>query len=134
MGTKSLKGLPGNTGPRVNPEIDVIEHYGHWPWRYHYVLHQWGRDGAKSKHDGKRFVVFGTEDDFHTYGVMIDEREIILYFDGVELHREPTPECVKTPLFPLVNLALGSGWPTDKTPNPSYMFVDYVKVWQKNAD
>jgi hypothetical protein len=131
MGLKNLKSLPGNEGPRINPEIDVMEHYGHWPWRYHYVLHQWGRGGAESKHKGKRFVVFGMEEDFHTYGVMIDEQSIILYFDGVELHREKTPEPVKTPLFPLVNLALGPGWPTDKTPNPSYMYVDYVKVWEK---
>jgi hypothetical protein len=134
MGLKNLKGLPGNTGPRVNPEIDVVEHYGHWPWRYHYVLHQWGRDGAESKHEGKRFVVFGMEEDFHSYGVLIDAEWIILYFDGVELHREKTPDSVKTPLFPLVNLALGPGWPTDKTPNPSYMYVDYVKVWQKRAN
>jgi hypothetical protein len=134
MGLKSLKGLPGNTGPRVNPEIDVVEHYGHWPWRLHYVLHQWGRDGAESKHEGERFVVFGMEEDFHTYGVMIDERHITLYFDGVELHRQQTPDSVKTPLFPLVNLALGPGWPTDKTPNPSYMFVDYVRVWQETVD
>jgi hypothetical protein len=134
MGLKSLRGLPGNTGPRVNPEIDVVEHYGHWPWRYHYVLHQWGRNGAASRHDGKRFVVLGMEEDFHTYGVMIDEEHIILYFDGVELHREKTPDSVKTPLFPLVNLALGPGWPTDKTPNPSYLYVDYVKVWHKSGE
>ena len=134
MGLKSLKGVPGNTGPRVNPEIDVVEHYGHWPWKFHYALHQWGRDGAESRHDEKRFVVFGTEEDFHTYGVLIDERYIILYFDGVELHRENTPDSVRTPLFPLVNLALGPGWPTDKTPNPSYMYVDYVRVWQKQVN
>ena len=134
MGLKNLKRVPGNTGPRVNPEVDVVEHYGHWPWRYHYVLHQWGRDGAPSQHEGKRFVVFGMEEDFHTYGVLIDEQHIVLYFDGVELHREETPESVKTPLFPLVNLALGPGWPTDRTPNPSYMYIDYVKVWQKQPD
>lgn len=134
MGLKSLKGLPGNAGARLNPEVDVVEHYGHWPWRYHYVLHQWGRDGAESKHDGKRFVVFGMEEDFHTYGVLIDAEHITLYFDGVELHRRQTPESVKTPLFPLVNLALGPGWPLDKTPNPSYMYVDHVRVWQKSAD
>ncbi len=134
MGTKSLKRVPGNTGPRLNPEVDVVEHYGHWPWRYHYVLHQWGLAGAESKHDGERFPIFGMEDDFHTYGVLIDERNIVLYFDGVELHREPTPECVKTPLFPLVNLALGPGWPVDKTPSPSYMYVDYIKIWQKGTN
>lgn len=108
-----------------------VEHYGHWPWRFHYALHQWGLGDTESKHDEKRFVVFGTEEDFHTYGVMIDEEYIILNFDGVELHREQTPESVKTALYPLVNLALGPGWPTDKTPNPSYMYVDYIKVRKK---
>ena len=134
MGSKSLKRVPGNTGPRVNPEVDVLEHYGHWPWRYHYALHQWGLDGAASKHDEKRFAVFGMEEDFHTYGALIDEQFIVIYFDGVELHREKTPDCVKVPLFPLVNLALGPGWPTDQTPDPSVMLVDYVKIWQKDRD
>jgi hypothetical protein len=31
----------------------------------------------------------------------------------------------------MVNLAMGSGWPIDKAPNPSYMYVDYVKVYEK---
>ena len=70
-------------------------------------------------------------EDFHNYGMMIDEDHMILYFDGVEMHRQKTPEAVKVPLFPLVNLALGPGWPIDKTPNPSYMYVDYVKVYSK---
>jgi hypothetical protein len=131
MGLANLKGLPGNTGPRINPEIDVVEHYGHWPWRFSYVLHLWGFGGIKATHEGRRIVAFGLEEDFHTYGVMIDEQYIILYFDGVEMHKSKTPEGAKTPLYPLVNLALGPGWPTDKTPNPSHMYVDYVKVWKK---
>ncbi len=130
MGLKNLKSIPENQGPRINPEIDVVEHYGHWPWRFSYVLHLWGFGGLKHKDFGERFVAFGLEEDFHTYGVMIDKESIVLYFDGVEMHRQKTPEAVKTPLYPLVNLALGPGWPTDKTPNPSYMYVDYVKVWQ----
>jgi hypothetical protein len=31
----------------------------------------------------------------------------------------------------LVNLALGSGWPIDKTPSPSYMYIDYVRAYAK---
>ena len=37
------------------------------------------------------------------------------------------------PLYVMVNLAMGSGWPIDKAPSPSYMDVDYVKVWSKAA-
>ncbi len=129
MGLKNLKKLPENTGPRINPEVDIVEHYGHWPWRFSYVLHLWGFGGLKSKHDGERIIAFGLEEDFHTYGVMIGEKHITLYFDGVEKHQRKTPEAVKTPLYPIINLALGPGWPLDKTPNPSYMYVDYVKVW-----
>ncbi len=132
MGLKNLKKLPQNTGPRINPEIDVVEHYGHWPYRLSFTFHLWGFGGKESLHEGERLIAFGMEEDFHTYGVMIDENEIVLYFDGVEMYKRKTREAANTPLYPLVNLALGPGWPLDKTPDPSYMYVDYVKVWKKN--
>ena len=62
---------------------------------------------------------------------MVDEKVVIWYFDGIELWRTKTPEELKTPLYVMVNLAMGSGWPIDKAPNPSYMYVDYVKVYEK---
>jgi len=34
-------------------------------------------------------------------------------------------------MYIMVDLALGGGWPIDKTPNPSYMFVDWVRVYEK---
>ena len=58
---------------------------------------------------------------------------MIWYFDGVELWRQPTPEESKTPMYVLVNLALGPGWPLDKTPNPSFMLVDYIRVYAKDV-
>ncbi len=131
MGLKNLKNLPENKGPRLNPEIDVVEHYGHWPWRLSFTFHLWGFGGEKSIHEGKRLIAFGMEEDFHTYGLMIDKNDIIVYFDGVEKFRRETHEAAKTPLYPIVNLALGPGWPLDRTPDPSYMYVDYIKVWQK---
>jgi hypothetical protein len=56
---------------------------------------------------------------------------MILYFDGVEKDRMETPEGVKVPLYPIVNLALGPGWPTDKTPDPCFMYVDHIRVYSK---
>jgi hypothetical protein len=32
----------------------------------------------------------------------------------------------------LVNLALGSGRPITETPNPSYMYVDYIRVYSES--
>jgi hypothetical protein len=37
-------------------------------------------------------------------------------------------------LFPLVNLALGSGFPIDRTPDPSVLLVDYVHVYAPDPD
>jgi hypothetical protein len=128
MGKLNLK---RSREPRINPEVDVIEHYGHWPNQFSFALHLWGRGGLKSKHQGKRIRVFGVEDDYHTYGILIDENYMILYFDGIEVHRIQTPDGVKVPLYPIVNLGLGPGWPTDKTPDPCYMYVDYIKVYSK---
>jgi hypothetical protein len=36
-------------------------------------------------------------------------------------------------MYPLVNLALGSGYPIDKTPDPSTLLVDYVHVYGRDA-
>jgi len=50
-------------------------------------------------------------------GAMVDPENITFYFDGVELWKVKTPEEAEVPLYVLVNLALGGGWPIDKTPS-----------------
>ena len=111
-------------------EIDAVEQYGVHPNALHTNVHLWYPD-KKHKGDGKAFVVSGMADDFHRYGVMVDADFIIFYFDGVELRRLKTPEEARVPLYLLVDLALGGGWPIDKTPNPSFMHVDYVRAYSK---
>ena len=34
------------------------------------------------------------------------------------------------PLYPLVNLALGSGYPVRNTPNPSVLGLRSVRIWR----
>ncbi len=126
-----LLGMPKLKDKSVTQiEIDVVEQYGAHPNALHTTVHLWG-PGNKHTADGKRFVVSGMTDAFHRYGVLVDEANIIFYFDGVELRRCKTPEEAKVPLYLLVDLALGSGWPIDQTPNPSYLFVDYVRAYAK---
>jgi hypothetical protein len=114
----------------TNIEIDVIEHYGVHPNALCTNVHLWYAD-KRHEADGKTFLVSGMTDDFHRYGVMVDSEFITFYYDGVELRRVKTPTEAKVPLYLLVNLALGGGWPIDKTPNPSYMYVDYVRAYSK---
>lgn len=68
---------------------------------------------------------------YHTYGVLIGEQETVYYFDRREIWRIPTPPQYRVPMFPLVNLALGAGWSSEETPSPSYLYVDYVRVYSE---
>lgn len=112
-------------------EVDIVEQYGREPDILHSVLHWWYPDKKHFSY-GNQFVVEDMSKDFHIYGFLWDEMEMIWYFDGVELWRQPTPQESKTPMYVLIDLALGPGWPIDKTPNPSKMLIDYVRVYAKN--
>jgi beta-glucanase (GH16 family) len=111
-------------------EIDVLEQYGVNPNALCTNVHLWYPDGRHWA-DDKPFLVAGMTDDFHKYGAMVESDFITVYYDGVELRRVRTPEEAEVPLYILVDLALGGGWPIDKTPNPSYMYVDYVRAYSK---
>ncbi|MBS7456269.1 glycoside hydrolase family 16 protein [Coralloluteibacterium stylophorae] len=116
------------------PEIDVLEYYGHEPKRFSSAVHIWPKEHSELKpwHDVHHTRVDEVlADDYHLYGVMIDEQETVFYFDRRPVWRVPTPEQYKVRVFPLVNLALGSGWPIEETPNPSHLYVDYVRAWAR---
>ncbi len=112
-------------------EVDIVEQYGRNPDQLHSVLHWWFPDKSHGS-IGNQFTVEDMTKDFHNYGFLWDEENMIWYFDGVELWRQPTPPESKTPMYVLFNLALGPGWPIDKTPDPSNMLVDYIRVYSKN--
>lgn len=117
-------------------EVDVIEHYGHAPTSYTSSLHIWSKDPPKSDHSyTKKAVADGfLYDDFRTFGVKVTPQTITYYLDREPYWQIATPPVHKMPLFPMVNLALGSGFPIDKTPDPSVLLVDYVKVFDFNRE
>lgn len=121
---------PGASGGH-SIEIDVIEYYGHAPNGYQAAMHVW----EPEPHRGSGNSIWTKEREcssgFHDYGVLVEEELTTFYFDGIEVWQVPTPESHKHPLMLLVNLALGSGWPIDETPNPCQMEVDWVRVWAK---
>lgn len=119
---------------RTGMEIDIVEQYGHAPQTLHTVWHRW-YDKDWKQHDAvaDKFTVKDMTKDFHRYGLLWDKNRLVWYFDGVELWRQPTPSQAHSPMYLLLNLAMGSGWPIDQTPNPSYMYVDYVRAYAKEA-
>ncbi|NNM88142.1 MAG: glycoside hydrolase family 16 protein [Phycisphaerae bacterium] len=127
-----LLGQPAVTNPHVdNPEIDVVEHYGVLPHLDIGTLHVWA---AKGPHWGKGDDIDapGMDSGFHNYGVMVTPRHVTWYFDGRQFEQQKTPQAAKVPLYMLVNLAMGGGWPIDQAVSPAYMYVKYVRVYAKD--
>ena len=113
-------------------EIDILEYYGQFPDSFHSVWHVWDKTDAKKNQGGEIITKVpggSLSDSFHTYGAEVTKDWIIFYLDRREIGRKPTPPEHTKPLMMLVNLALGSGWPIDKTPNPSDLLVDYVHAF-----
>jgi hypothetical protein len=126
-----LMGVKGITDKSIaNPEVDVVEQYGSMPNTLMATLHTWG-PGDKHWGEGDGFFVPGMTDDFHTYGALVEDKEIVVYYDGVELWRQKTPPEFKVPLYIMVDLAMGGGWPIDKAVSPSIMEVDYVRAYAR---
>jgi len=72
---------------------------------------------------------------FHTYGCKVTDTDTIYYLDNIEVARHATlPASKKFPLFFLINLATGSGWPVDlsRYNGLADMYVDYVRVYAQN--
>ena len=124
------------TKPKVGDdgsiEIDVMEFYGHKPSEYESVVHVWKPGPHRSAVGTITTRVDEVSADFHRYGALVEPDFITIYFDGVEVWKTKTPREHNKPLMLLVNLALGSGWPIDKTPNPSHMDVDCLRAYAKD--
>lgn len=128
-----LIGLDRLTQNDYTAEVDIFEHIGTFPKRFKSAIHVWDRTGQKKSHSRhKRIFVPENSlyDRFNTYGVSITERHTTIYFNRSLVWSTATPKQLRQPMFILLNLGLGSGFPIDRTPSPSFMYVDYVRAWQ----
>jgi beta-glucanase (GH16 family) len=125
LGSNGADGKP-------NPEIDVIEYYGKFPEAYLATTHVW--DHGKSA-SGTTYRVAvpknALENAFHLFGVSIDEHNVIFYLDRKEVAREATRPEYLEPVYPMIDLGAGGGWPIAGMPDPSIMYVDYIRVYRR---
>ncbi|MFN3404037.1 MAG: family 16 glycosylhydrolase [Cytophagaceae bacterium] len=123
-------------------EIDIMESVGHEPATCYGTLH-YGPPWPNNKHTGGNVKVNGTlADEFHVYSVEWDENEIRWYLDDV-LFSKKTPADLDPHPWPfdqrfhmILNLAIGGNWPgppDESTTFPKYMWVDYVRVFQRKS-
>jgi beta-glucanase (GH16 family) len=112
-------------------EIDIIEHLGHEVNRIHMSFHiklDGKFNGIGQQWDGPDFTA-----DFHTFGLEWRPGLLVWYIDGVERARLADPTVPSQKMFVLVNLAVGGTWPgppAADTVFPSYLDIDYVRVYQ----
>jgi beta-glucanase (GH16 family) len=118
-------------------EIDAVEYHGHADAAFSSALHVWYKDDkarTRSKTLKTDVAPGSLVAEFHDYGVRVAPDEITYYLDGRQIWSQPTPPELNRPLYPLVNLALGSGFPIDHTPDPSVLAVQYVRVFAFDPD
>lgn len=135
-------------------ELDIIEAYGgegpHEPNSddaYQITPHRWnqgdeGKAGETKAYEGMhnpcRMRKLGVPstwfEAFHIYGCKVTVTDTIYYLDNIEVGRHPTfPVCKQYPLFFMINLATGGGWPVDlsRYDGLADMYVDYVRVYKQ---
>ena len=111
------------------PELDVLEAIGSAPWYLHQGIHSdHGNVG-----EGANTPTYTTKD-FHTYGMDWTKDTITFYYDGVERATFATPADVNTPMYLVLNQAVGGSWPGSPDSTTDWTkagyHVDYVRAYQ----
>jgi len=117
-------------------ELDVFEVLGHTPAEMYFTTH----DKTDGKWTGyiQKLKVADTSAGFHSYGVDWEPKTITLFIDGVAVATASTPSTMNSPMYMLVNLAVGSagswpGSPDETTQFPAVLEVDYVRAYATSS-
>ena len=114
-------------------EIDAVELYGHDPPGACHSTHSYmnGRNVEGIALCGRRFATEQEAMRWHVYAVTVEPTEIVYRIDGKVVARAPQVNGGDKPMFLLVDLALGGGWPIKLGPvqNRAAMYVDWFRVY-----
>jgi beta-glucanase (GH16 family) len=106
--------------------------YGHDPRKtcQSTHAHKNGTDDGVGQCD-QRFASERAALSWHTYGVSVMPTGVTFYIDGHAVATAPQVEGGGSPMFFLVDLALGGGWPVDLSAvqDRAALYVDYVRVY-----
>ncbi|MFC0588232.1 glycoside hydrolase family 16 protein [Novosphingobium aquiterrae] len=127
-----LFSLTPRSDPRPKIELDALEYYGHDSSGY-YASWKVHVPGNKQRERGELQripIVPGLlSARYNTVGILVTRTRITYLFNRAVVWSAARPAELDTPLFPLVNLALGSGYSIRNTPDPSVLSVDYVRLY-----
>jgi len=128
--------LPSDNLVKPTPvvaEVDAVELYGHEPNGACATTHRYrgGTDSGGLAQCGQRFDTDRAAMAWHTYGVSIAPANITFFIDGEVVATAPQVDGGGAPMFFLVDLSLGGGWPVGLkgVQEKATLFVDYVRVY-----
>ncbi len=119
-------GKPAHPGGQ---EIDIIESIGE-PGRIYQTVFT-DKDGGKAK-NARAFETHADLSQFHVYGVLVTQSDIVWYFDDIEVRRVANIDFHR-PAYILLNLAVGGDWPgapDASTHFPAAMRIDWVRAYR----
>jgi hypothetical protein len=126
--------LVGTDTTHGTAELDVFEYYGHDNSAIHSTEHFW----VNGKDEGKGWTVLkvpagSLTAGFNDYGILITADRTVFYLNGTAYWSTETPTEYKQPMYVLVDLAIGGGWPFNRLYSPQEMTVQYVRVYQRDG-
>jgi beta-glucanase (GH16 family) len=111
-------------------EIDILEQYGSGPnWTFCSVFHDYSPANNTTGTCSNAAPATQTTA-YHAYGFLWTAEIMAIYVDGVQTWSVPTAPIFKQPFYILVDMGIGSGWPTTATPSPSILMIKSIKAWQ----
>lgn len=115
------------------PEIDIYELYGEVPNRLHMTNHFIDRNGDPAQ-NSITINTFDLTQDFHTYAVEWNPKEIIWYLDNEKVFSSESG-VPNERMYLVLGLGLRAevpGFGTNATILPSYFLIDYVRAYTKD--
>jgi beta-glucanase (GH16 family) len=114
-----------------SPEIDVMEYYGAFRASYRITEHVWNHGQSVMGRSIAIDVPPGSlSSGYNTFGVLVEPKVTTYYLNRKQVWSTPTPPEFTQPLYLLVDLAIGGGWPSNKLTSPQRMEVQYIRVYQ----
>ncbi|MEC7984420.1 MAG: family 16 glycosylhydrolase [Myxococcota bacterium] len=131
-------------GWAASGEIDIMELVGHEADTVHGTLHYGGPWPANIYTGGEYVLSEPFSNDYHTFAVEWKEGEIRWYVDDVHYQTQTNwystagdyPAPFNQRFHIILNVAVGGQWPGSPdatTVFPQRMFVDYVRVYEREA-
>ncbi len=125
-------------------EMDIMEYVGFDPNRIYSTVHT--SAGYGSGGTGSSMEVPTCEEEFHIYGLLWTENELVFYVDSPGNVVYTYSPASKTPenwpfnqaAFFILNVAVGGNWGgaqgIDNSIFPQSMYIDYVRVYQESLE